>query len=123
MMLVCLLASAGQDLVGKVPGLDPWIQAAGIVERCDSFADLSRSSEVAEVGKQLVASGVQRDDSKRVGKALLVCMAEPLRWQDLEAMRQVKTANIGIDKRDGVLLGYAHMYLRSHELYDTFLVW
>ena len=116
-----LVNAASQDLVGKVPRLDRWIQAAGLVERCDSLADLSRSSGVAEVGKQLPAGGVQRDDSNRVGKALLICMAEPLRLQDVEAMRQVRTASIGIDERDGVLLAYARMFLKSRELYDTFL--
>ena len=76
---------------------------------------------MAEVGKQLPAGGVQRDDSRRVGKALLICMVEPLRRQDVEAMRRVRTASIGIDERDGVLLAYARMFLKSRELYDTFL--
>ena len=116
-----LVSAASTDLFGKVPRLDRWIQAAGIVERCDSLADLSRSSSVAEVGKQLPAGGVQRDDSIRVAKALLTCLVEPLHWQDLEAMRQVRTASIGIDERDGVLLAYARMFLKSRELYDTFL--
>ena len=116
-----LVSAANTDLVGKVPRLDRWLQAAGIVERCDSFADLSRSSCVAEVGKQLSAGGVQRDDSSRVCKALLTCLVEPLIWQDVEAMRQVRTASIGIDERDGVLLAYARMFLKTGELYDTLL--
>jgi len=117
-----LVSCVSADLAGKVPRLDRWLQAAGMVERCDSFADLVRSSSLGEVGSQLPAGATQGDDSIRVGKALLTCLVEPLRWRDLEAMRHATTASIAIDERDGVLLAYARMYLRfSRELYDTFM--
>ena len=118
--LVSSVSSA--DLLGKVPRLDRWIQAAGMVERGDSLCDLVRSSSLAAVASQLPAGETQGDDSRRVGKALLTCLVEPLRWRDLEAMRQATAASIAIDERDGVLLAFARMYLgKSRELYDTFL--
>ena len=110
-------------VAGGVPRLDRWLHAAQVLERSDSFAGLSNLVSIASVGSGMMhGHGAQDDSGHIMCKRLISCMAEPLRWRDLQVLGNSTCASIGIDERDGVLLLYARVYVRrAQEVYDVFL--
>lgn len=108
-------------IVDAVPRLDRWLHAASLVEKCDSFADLKRAVEIGAVGSALREGDCKSDASVRVARNCIVCLAEPLRWRDIEMLRGAKYASIGIDERDSVMLMYARILTIAGEIYDCFL--
>ena len=110
-------------VAGGVPRLDRWLHAAQVLERSGSFAGLSNLVSIASVGSGMMhGHGSQDDSGPRMCKRLISCMAEPLRWRDLQVLGNSTCASIGIDERDGVLLLYARVYVRkTQEVGDTFL--
>jgi hypothetical protein len=109
-------------LEGGVPRLDRWLMAASVVERGDSFADMERARDASSVGSILDQGEGVQDTSRKTCSRLLRCLAEPLRWRDLEALANSTSSSIGIDERAGVLLVYCRTYARkTQELYECLL--
>jgi hypothetical protein len=105
-----------------VPRLDRWLIAAASVQKYEAFADVSRSANVSDVGSSLCAGETLSDTSPQVAKKLILCLAEPLRWRDFEALQRATHAAIGIDERDSILLVYARIFMgKSCELYECLL--
>lgn len=102
-----------------VPRLDRWLQAASVLERYDSFADLGRSVSTASVGSMLHQGDCVTDSSRKVASQLLQCLVEPLHWRDMEVMSNATSSSIACDERATVLLVSARVYIRrTQELYD-----
>ena len=105
---------------GGVPRLDRWVAACQVLERSDSFADLAKSQ--AGVGSGLQQGMSASDCSPKVCAKIIRCLAEPLRWRDLEVLSNATCSSIAIDERASVLLLYGRVYMRkTQELYDCVL--
>ena len=119
-----VLAVSATSVSECAPRLDRWVKAAGLVEDFSSFKDFERQVDAGGVGNiyDNQDKGVRLDSSRQVATRILVALAAPYAWRDLEVLGNASTASIGCDERDGLLLvGARCMVRQTSEIYDCLL--
>ena len=100
----------------RVPRIDSFVHAVGVVVGYSSFSDLQRRAQ------QDITSCLARgsDDSRQSARKLLACVAQPFYEIDRKVMRRAVCSSIAVDKSGDELLMYGRCLIREG-LYD-FLV-